>query len=314
MKSEGFLEASNNGLSVVIPCFQSELTLREVATGIRNVLKIHGLKRYEIILVLDGPTDGTTRIAHQLEKLFKECRVVELSRNFGQHAAVYAGISVAKFGFIATMDDDGQHIPSELAVLIGAINEQVDLVYGIPIQNEHSSLRNFASITFKVGLYRILGVKNAREISAMRLFRKALLQNVDFQKISSGVVDIPLHWNTTRIETIPVKMSKRIMGESNYTVRSLFRFAIQMVIGYSVKPLKAALVIGLLGFFASAGLTFYFLYEYFNGNVKVAGFSTITILITTLSSIQLVTLGILGEYVASIHQKTMGKPMFNIKH
>jgi hypothetical protein len=86
-----------------------------------------------------------------------------------------------------------------------------------------------------------------------------------------------------------------------------------MIIGYSVAPLKFALLIGLFGFLLSAGLSVYFFVLYFQGNVKVAGFSTITILITTLSSIQLVTLGILGEYVASIHQKSIGKPMFNIR-
>jgi len=313
MKQHRFLEANKIGLSVVIPCFQSELTLKDVVNGIQNTLKTHKINRFEIILVLDGPTDGTMKIAYQLEESFSKCRVVELSRNFGQHAAIYAGISISNYGLVVTMDDDGQHLSCELPKLIEAIDEQVDVVYGRPLEDEHGSFRNFASNTFKAGLFKILGVKNARDISALRIFRKELLQNIDFQKISAGIVDVPLHWNSTRIKTIPIKMAKRAKGKSNYTLRSLFGFAIQMVVSYSVKPLKFALGLGLFGFLASALLTIYFLIQYFTGKVQVAGFSTITVLITTISSIQLVTLGVLGEYVANIHQRSIGKPIFNIK-
>ena len=87
-----------------------------------------------------------------------------------------------------------------------------------------------------------------------------------------------------------------------------------MIIGYSVKPLKLALNLGLFGFLVSTVLTFYFLFQFFAGNIKVAGFPTLTILITTLSSIQLVILGILGHYIASIYQKSIGKPIFNIRN
>ena len=108
-------------------------------------------------------------------------------------------------------------------------------------------------------------------------------------------------------------MSERSEGKSNYDLRSLTRFAIQMIISFSIKPLKFALLLGLLGFFASSVLTIFYLYQYLTGRIEVAGFTTITILITTMASIQLITLGVLGEYVGSIHQRSMGKPLFNIK-
>lgn len=301
------------GLSIVIPCYQSETSLDQVVLGICDALKdIKGLN-YEIVMVLDGPTDRTPEIARQLELEVIECRVIELSRNFGQHPAIFAGISSSKYEIIITMDDDGQHLPKEIPKLIKALSIDTDLVYGLPTEEEHGFFRSFASRFFKAMLFRILGIKNAKGISAFRIFRKSLLACIDFQKISTGTVDVALQWNTTRIRTINTDMKKRSTGKSNYTLRSLTKFAIQMIIGYSVKPLKFALFVGLLGFLFSAGLSVYFFVQYFQGNVKVAGFSTITILITTLSSIQLVTLGILGEYIASIHQKSIGKPMFNIR-
>jgi len=314
MADSMIIDTRDIGLSVVIPCYQSEFSLSDVVLGIRDALNQINFSNYEILLVLDGPTDGTTAIAFKLQSKFSECRVIELSRNFGQHAAIFAGISCSRFEVIATLDDDGQHMPSELPVLIKELSIDTDLVYGVPHDDEHHFVRNIASRTFKYALFRILGMKNARDISAFRIFRKSLLQNVDLQKISTGTVDVSLHWSTTRIRAVKTTMPKRIKGKSNYTLRTLFRFAIQMIIGYSVKPLKFALVLGLCGFLASTLLTIYFLIQYLNGNIEVAGFSTVTILISTLSSIQLVTLGIMGEYIASIHQKSIGKPMFNIRN
>lgn len=307
------LNHPEKGLSVIIPCYQSESSLNRVVSGICDALnKIIGLD-YEIILVLDGPTDNTSKIAYKLQDDITECGVVELTRNFGQHPAIFAGISSAKHEVIITMDDDGQHLPSEIPVLIEALTFDTDLVYGVPTKDEHGLIRSFGSRFFKTALFRILGIKNARDISAFRIFRKSLLAYIDFSKISVGTVDVALHWNTTRIKSSKVTMSRRLSGKSNYSFRSLARFAIQMIIGYSAKPLKFALFLGLLGFLLSAGLAIYFFVQYLDGNVNVAGFTTTTILITVLSSIQLMTLGILGEYIASIHQRSMSKPTFNIR-
>lgn len=313
MKSSGFFEAAELGLSIVIPCYQSESTLRDLVTDIQILFHDCNLEKFETLLVLDGPTDGTAPIARELESEYSEVRVIELTRNFGQHAAIYAGIVSSKYGLVITMDDDGQHHPSSLAVLIDGLNPETDIVYGLAVEDEHSFIRNLASRTFKTVLFRFLGVKNAQKISALRLFRKSLLKDVDLLKINPGVVDVALHWNTTKMKTVATEMSKRSQGKSNYTIRSLSGFAIKMIIGYSVKPLKFALVLGLLGFIVSVLLTMYFLFNYLNGEVKVAGFSTITILITSISSIQLITLGILGEYIANIHQKSIGKPTFSMK-
>jgi len=314
MPKSSILKNRDMSLSIVIPCFQSEASLDEVVEGIKDSLRGFKGFEYEILLVLDGPTDRTAEIATQLENKITECRVIELSRNYGQHPAIFAGILSAKYEIVITMDDDGQHLPREIPTLIEALSDETDLVYGLPTEEEHGLVRSFASRFFKSMLFRILGIRNARDVSAFRIFRKSLLQNIDLQKISSGTVDVALHWSTTRIKTVSTNMNKRLTGKSNYTLRSLFKFAIQMIIGYSVKPLKFALFIGLIGFLVSAALSIYFFVQYLQGDVKVAGFSTITILITTLSSIQLVTLGILGEYIASIHQKSIGKPMFNIRN
>ena len=184
MERGSYLEANKIGLSVVIPSFQSELTLGRVVRDLHATLKAKKIVKFEILLILDGPRDGTERIAKELEAQFSQCRVIELTRNFGQHAAIYAGIHSSKYGLIATMDDDGQHPASAIPLLIDEMTPEIDIVYGTSLAEKHGAIRNTASRFFKIALFRILGVANARDISALRLFRRSLLQRVDLQKIS----------------------------------------------------------------------------------------------------------------------------------
>jgi glycosyltransferase involved in cell wall biosynthesis len=304
---------SESGLSIVIPCFQSELTLHEVVRGIYNVQSDLDDREFEILLVIDGATDGTLEVANELQQEFKEVHVVELTRNFGQHAAIFAGIRYSKFSLVLTMDDDGQHQAESVLALQNAMNNNVDIVYGIAITEEHGLFRSFASRSLKTALFHFLGANNAKDISALRLFRKSLLENIDLDNLAVGVIDVALQWNTTRIMAVPVRMLKRSKGASNYKIADLVRFAISMAVNYSVKPLKIALMMGLITLMISFSLTIFFIIQYLNGNTSVAGFSTITILVTSLASVQLMTLGILGEYVGRIHQKTIGKPHFTVR-
>lgn len=301
------------GLSIVIPCFQSELTLQEVVTGIHNFQSSLSDRKFEILLVIDGATDGTLDVAIRLQKEFKEVRLIELTRNFGQHAAIFAGILNSKFSLVLTMDDDGQHQAESILALQNAMNDEIDIVYGVAMTEEHGLFRSFASRSLKTVLFHFLGATNAKEISALRLFRKSLLDNIDLENLAIGVIDVALQWNTTRIVSVPVQMLKRRKGLSNYRFSDLVRFAISMTVNYSVKPLQIALMTGLFTFIVSFSLTIFFLVQYFNGKISVAGFSTITVIITSLASVQLMTLGILGEYVGRIHQKTIGKPHFTVR-
>ncbi len=297
-------------LSVVIPCFKSPQTLRKVVCDIEEALQDF---TFEIVLVLDGPMTETKMAAQDLLVEYSNLKIVELSKNFGQHPAIFAGIKESKYNFIVTLDDDGQHIPSEIPKLISALDDDTDIVYGIPITEEHGYLRNATSRVFKHFIFRTLGIKHAKEISAFRLFRVSLLDEIVLERLSVGVLDVAIQWNCGGVKAVPVKMLKRSEGNSNYTIRSLVKFAINMVLNYSIRPLKIALYVGFVTFLVSLGLSVFYLSLYLKGESRVAGFTTLAILISGLTSIQLVTLGILGEYVGNIHQRTIGKPLFAIR-
>ena len=297
-------------ISVVIPCYRSSQTLGKVVSDIEEALQDY---TFEIVLVLDGPMPETKIVAENLLAEYSNLKIVELSKNFGQHPAIFAGIKESKYNFILTLDDDGQHIPSEIPRLLSALDDDTDIVYGIPITEEHGFLRNAASRVFKFLIFKTLGIKHAKEISAFRLFRASLLDEIVLEKLSVGVLDVAIQWNCGGVKAVPVEMLKRSEGNSNYTIRSLVKFAIDMILNYSIKPLKIALYFGFLTFFVSLGLSLFYLSLYLKGESRVAGFTTLAILISGLTSIQLVTLGILGEYVGNIHQRTIGKPLFAIR-
>lgn len=304
-------------LSIIIPCYRSELFLysnvEEIIAEIQKMINSK-INTFEILLIVDGSPDNTITVARLLEEKHKQVRVIELNRNFGQHAAIFAGIYDAKMPWILTMDDDGQHPASEISTMLAEISPGVDVIYGSPRLEEHGLIRSFMSRQAKYITYKALRIENARQISAFRLFRRTLLGSVDLIHLTNGVVDVVLHWSTTRFSSVEVDMQKRKGGKSNYSISGLFKFAAQMITGYSTRPLKLATLIGFSSFIVSILAAVVVLIERILGKIKVPGYTTLVLLVLILGSIQLFALGIIGEYLGRIHEKTMGKPLFVIRH
>ena len=299
-------------LDIIIPVFNSEKTIGTLLEGILSEKK---LENYElgIILVNDGSEDESLRICESFAALHLHIMVIDLMKNYGQHAAIFAGISHSTAELLVTMDDDGQHLPGSISLLLDALTPDVDVVYGIAEEDEHSWSRNLGSRFFKGLVFRGLGIKNSSKTSAFRAIRASVFNGIEFAGLSSGILEVSINWNTSRIKNIEVPMSFRKVGKSNYSYFRLFKFAIAMLTSYSTRPLKFAAMLGILGFVFSLFLTGYYIYFALAGGVKVEGFSTLVILISFLGSIQLITLGIIGEYLGKVHEKNIGKPVFVVR-
>lgn len=305
--------AESKILSIVIPCFQSEKYLEKNIIDVLKVLKDEIDLEFEILLVVDGSPDNTINIAKKLGSNYLEIRVIELSKNFGQHAALFAGISQAKGELILTMDDDGQHSPTGIPTLLKSLSPELDVVYGVSRKGEHNLFRNFASRSAKAFIFRALGIKNARHISAFRLLRREIITNIDFSNLSRGTLDVIINWNTAKISWTEVGMIQRPQGKSSYRLIGLIRFAFDMITNYSMRPLRVATMLGALGFLFTCAFAIFVGIASINGSIKVPGFSSIIILISALGSIQLLTLGIIGEYLGKVHEKSSHKPTFTIR-
>ncbi|MDP9841393.1 undecaprenyl-phosphate 4-deoxy-4-formamido-L-arabinose transferase [Streptosporangium lutulentum] len=297
-------------MSVVIPCYRSAQTLPTLMERLMPVLR-EVSARHEVILVVDGSPDGTWEVAAELARRIDAVRAVRLSRNYGQHNALAAGIREAGLEVVVTMDDDLQHPPEQIPLLLATLEgERLDLVYGVPHDEEHGFLRNLASRSVKAGMAGALGIRGAREISAFRAFRTRLRDGFEGLTGPHASIDVALSWTTTQVGSVGVRMEERCHGRSNYSARLLVRHAVNMLVGYSTAPLRAASYFGFAAGVVGLLLGGMVLWRFATGDTTVAGFTTVASMVALFSSAQLMSIGVLGEYIGRIHGDGMGRPTY----
>ena len=303
---------SRGTCSVVIPVFNSERTLAELVVQLAQTLPTLSVD-YEVILVNDGSRDCSWDIICQLSQDYPWVRGINLMRNYGQHNALLCGIRAAKYEVIVTMDDDLQHPPEEIPKLLGKLAKGYDVVYGTPQKEQHGIWRDLASRVGKLALQSAMGAETARKVSAFRAFRAQVRDAFANYQGPFVSIDVLLTWGTIRFAAVPVGHDPRRIGVSNYTFRKLVTHALNMMTGFSVLPLQLA---SLMGFsFALFGLLVlvYVVGRYLIQGGGVPGFPFLASTIAIFSGVQLLALGIIGEYLARMHFRMMERPTYVIR-
>lgn len=303
---------SRNSVSVVIPVYHAELSLRILYEKLIPVLE--GLTdRFEVVMVEDHSRDASWNIIQDLASRDQRVRGIRLSRNYGQHNALLCGIRAARYEVIVTMDDDLQHPTSEIKLLLDKLNEGHDVVYGVPREERHGFLRNVASQMTKIALQNVMGAETARHVSAFRVFRTKLREGFKDYRSSTVSIDVLLAWTTSSFSMVTVRHDSRFAGQSNYTLAKLVRHGLNLMTGFSVLPLQVASIIGFLftlfGFLVLAWV----LGRYLFADYSVAGFPFLASIIAIFSGAQLFALGIFGEYLARIHFRSMDRPAYVVE-
>jgi glycosyltransferase involved in cell wall biosynthesis len=297
-------------VSIVIPVYFAELTLDELVKRLVSTLQPIALD-FEILLVNDGSGDRSWEVIQQLAENHKFVRGINLMRNYGQHNATLCGIMQAKFDTIVTMDDDLQHPPEEIPNLIAKLQDGFDVVYGIPRQKPHNFWRNWSSSVIKGLLSFVMGVKSLRGIGSFRCFRSKLRQAfLGFNK-PEVVVDVLLSWGAHNYGYVTVEENPRMIGSSNYDFRKLVRLALVVLTGFSTAPLRITSLIGFCFILFGMGLFIYVLVGYF-ARGSVLGFPFLASIITLFSGAQLFVMGIFGEYLARVFERTSERPCYTI--
>jgi len=297
------------GLSVIVPVYNSEQVLPELILRLQEVLKNLG-HNYEVILVNDGSADDSWNTICTLENKYSWIRGINFMRNFGQHNALLCGIRAAKYDIIVTIDDDLQHPPIEIPKLLSKLGKDYDVVYGTPQQERHGLWRDLASKLTKLALQSAMSVEIARNVCAFRAFRTQLRDAFSAYKSPFVSIDVLLTWGTTRFAIVPVRHESRPIGESNYTFRKLLIHAMNMITGFSILPLQFASVMGLVFTIFGMGVLIYVVGCYLLFGSSVPGFAFLASVIAIFSGAQLFSLGIIGEYLARMHLRTMQKPQY----
>jgi glycosyltransferase involved in cell wall biosynthesis len=297
-------------ISVVVPVYNAEQTLAALVEAVGRLGEI-GL--VEMILVNDGSRDRSWEVIERLAAEHSWIRGINLMRNFGQHNALLCGIRAASGEIIVTMDDDLENSPEEVPRLLAKLNEGYDVVYGTPVKEMHGWLRDAASRLTKVALQSTMGASTARSVSAFRAFRRELRGGFDRYSGPYVSIDVLLTWSTDRFSAIPVENRPRAAGVSNYTLRKLVIHALNMVTGFTTVPLRIASILGFLFTLFGMGILVLVVLRYLIAGGSVPGFSFLASIIAIFSGVQLFALGVIGEYVARVHARTMERPSYAIR-
>jgi len=299
-------------LSVVIPVFNSEKILETLVARLLPVLDACASKS-EIILVDDGNRDNSWEVVCNLAEHNDRIRGIKLMRNYGQHNALLCGIRAAQYDVIITMDDDLQHPPEEIPVLLARLDRDTDVVYGTPQREQHNLWRNMASQITKLVLQNAMGADTARKVSAFRAFRTPLRDAFEQYRGPFVSIDVLLTWATTRFAAVRVRHEPRVIGTSNYKLHKLVLHAVNMVTGFSVVPLQLASWLG-FGFTLFGVLVWiYTVGRYVIEGGSVPGFSFLASIIAIFSGVQLFVIGIFGEYLARMHFRLMDRPAYTVR-
>jgi len=299
-------------LSVVIPVYNSAESLPDLIRELGGVLP--SLARdFEIILVNDGSRDSSWSVLQALRAQHPYVRGIDLLRNYGQHNALLCGIRMARHEIIVTMDDDLQHPPHEIARLLQKLKEGADVVYGTPSQQQHGVWRDLASVVTKRALQSATGIAMVQHASAFRAFRTSLRDAFADYRSPFLSLDVLLTWGTVRFAAAEVAHRQRQAGRSNYTFGKLMMHAVNMMTGYSTAPLRLASLIGFTFTLFGVLVLAYVLGRYLITGDSVAGFPFLASTIAIFSGAQLFALGIIGEYLARMHFRSMDRPPYAIR-
>jgi len=297
---------------VVVPVYRSARILPDLVARLEPVLRANA-QAFELVLVDDSSPDESWGVIAELARAHPWVRGLCMMRNFGQHGALLCGIRSARYDVVVTMDDDLQHPPEELPALLAELARGHDVVYGSARSEPHGFLRALASRMTKMALSQAMGAATARSASAFRAFRTSLREA--FAGYTSGFVsiDVLLTWGTTRFSSVEVRHDPRAEGQSGYGVAKLLTHALNMLTGYSAKPLQVASLTGFAFTLFGLLVLVFVLVRYVIEGGSVPGFPFLASVIAIFSGAQLFALGIMGEYLARIHFRTMSRPAYAVR-
>lgn len=296
--------------SVVIPVYRAEHTIAPLTARIVNFFREQNYS-FEIIYVYDCGPDNSWAVLKQLQAKYPQYVVpIKLSRNFGQHNAIICGFKHAQGDFIITMDEDLQHQPEDIALLITEQKiKDYDIVYGKYNELNHSSFRNITSVVLKKILD--LSIPDLHpDYTAFRLIKSKVAKVTLQMNNSYTFLDGYLSWVTTHASSTIVSHEERLAGKSSYTISKLINHTINIFVTFSVLPIRLVTFSSFFVFILSFAYSFYLFFRKIFYHDLITGYASIMILLGVGLGLILFSLGIIGEYLYRVNLKTTKKPNY----
>jgi len=296
----------------VVPVYGDGTALDELAARAVATLDAPG-RTWELIFVNDGSPPETWRLIERLSDKYPAVRGINLRRNFGQQNALLAGICASRGCVIVTLDDDLQHPPEQVPRLVGALEDDVDVVYGSAIVSQHGRWRTLGARVVRTALQAALGARAGRHVTAFRAFRGELRELFANHHGPHVSIDVLLNWATSRVAAVSVPHEPRRHGRSQYRAGPLLALATSMVMGFSAWPLRLTTLIGGAVTGVGALLLAYVVGRYVVSPAGVPGVLLLASILALFSGAQLLALGIVGEYLARIYFRSLHRPPYVIE-
>lgn len=298
-------------ISVVIPVYNSQDCLEELAKRLVNVLKKQR-KKYQIILINDGSKDNSWPKIAELSKRYNEIAGINLRRNFGQDNAIMAGLNYSSGDLVIIMDDDLQHNPSDIPSLLDKLEKGYDVCYGRFSSKRQSWFKNLGSWFNDKVANIILKKPKGIYLSPYKVIKREIVDEIIKYDGPYPYVDGLLFRITRNITQVSVEHHQRYAGKGNYNLIKSIRVWLKLATNFSVWPLRMATLLGFISSGFGFVLALYFIIRKIAGAPPVGWASLITAILF-LGGVQLITLGITGEYVGRLFLHHNKEPQFVIK-
>ena len=294
-------------VSVVSPVYLAETLVKELVDRLNKTLSLL-TDDYEIILVEDGSPDKSWGQIQLICENDHKVKGLKLSRNFGQHYAITAGLERATGDWIVVMDCDLQDKPEEIPTLYAKTKEGYDIVHARRLVRKDSYLKRITSLSF----YRLFGYltdsKQDPSIANFGIYHRKVIRSILDMKDHIRYFPTMIQWVGFSSTKVDVDHSPRADGKSSYTWRKLLNLAFDNIISFSDKPLKLTIRLGFTISVIAISLGIYYLYRYFAGEIEVLGFASLIISIWFLSGLIIFVLGILGIYLGKTFDRVKDRP------
>lgn len=299
-------------ISIVIPCYRSENTITNVVNEIYE--KLSNKISFEVILINDGSPDNVWNKIEELALKYPTIvRGICFSKNFGQHAAILAGYRESKGDFVVQMDDDGQMDPGQIITLIEKIDEGFDIVFARYPQIMQSPFRRFGSYVNKRMCEALIGKPKDVETSTFCIIRRFVVDEMIKYEHSYPYLAGLMFRATRNVADVEIPQRSRTEGNSTYTLKKLLRLWINGFTAFSVKPLELGIFVGVV--IAICGFLFalVIIIRKLLGYDVMVGWSSIISLMLILGGMNLVMLGLVGEYIGRVYISINNTPQYVIK-
>lgn len=301
-------------LSVVVPCFNEELVIQETHRQLVAALEGRTGMALEIIYVNDGSSDKTLELLRGIQLADVRVKVLALSRNFGHQIAVSAGLDAARGDVVALIDADLQDPPEVILEMLERWRDGVDVAYGVRSDRDgESAFKLWSAKAFYRTINRLSDTEIPLDTGDFRLMDRkavdAVLQMPERDRFVRGMVA----WVGFRQEPVPYKRAARLAGETKYPLKKMLRLATDGIFSFSIKPLQLAVYMGFtVSGIALLGILYALILRLFT-EAWVTGWTLLFIAVLFMGGVQLICLGIIGEYIGRIYGEVKRRPLYLVK-